>query len=272
MSINSTTSNNNFQLISFQEGGDLIYQRVSDGYLNATVLCKAAGKLWSNYYKASNTQEFVNELSSVLQIGRTDLIRTIQGGKPELQGTWVHPDIAINLGQWLSPKFAVKVSQRIREWSVGKHSSQPEKFIPYHLRRHFLNMNNVPKGYFSVLQEMLSMFIGPLEMIGHILPSNKVPDISSGLMFPKYMKLRGINLKAKKYWHEYEDGRPPIFANAYDFQHLADFKNYIEQVWLPHHAPVYFKRCYPEGLLFLKKVLALKGYKTASKLSKVEVP
>lgn len=30
------------------------------------------------------------------------------------QGTWIHPDLAIQLAQWISPKFALQVSQWIR--------------------------------------------------------------------------------------------------------------------------------------------------------------
>ena len=36
-----------------------------------------------------------------------------------MQGTWVHPHVAINLGQWLSPKFAVRVAQIVEDWGRG---------------------------------------------------------------------------------------------------------------------------------------------------------
>ena len=41
----------------------------------------------------------------------SELVIAKRGGSK--QGTFVHPDIAINLGQWLSPKFAVQVSRRV---------------------------------------------------------------------------------------------------------------------------------------------------------------
>jgi len=49
----------------------------------------------------------------------SELIQSFKGGRAENQGTWVHPDIAINLAQWLSPKFAVQVSRWVREWMSG---------------------------------------------------------------------------------------------------------------------------------------------------------
>ena len=42
-----------------------------------------------------------------------DLIDKKVGGNHN--GTWIHPDLAIQLSQWLSPQFAIKVSLWIRE-------------------------------------------------------------------------------------------------------------------------------------------------------------
>ncbi|MGK7903861.1 MAG: KilA-N domain-containing protein [Hormoscilla sp.] len=39
------------------------------------------------------------------------------------QGTWVHPEVAIDLAQWLSPQFRIMVNRWIREWMSGR--SQP---------------------------------------------------------------------------------------------------------------------------------------------------
>lgn len=76
----------------------LIHQRATDGYVNATAMCKSVGKKFNDYSRLRSTNEFVVELSSVTGIPVTELIQTITGGHPELQGTWVHPQVAINLG------------------------------------------------------------------------------------------------------------------------------------------------------------------------------
>jgi len=59
--------------------GAEISQR-SDGYLNATAMCKANGKKWAGYYRNANTDAFLNELEAVLRICRAELVTTIQGG------------------------------------------------------------------------------------------------------------------------------------------------------------------------------------------------
>ena len=66
------------------------------------------------------TKEFIAELSTSLKNPKrdkhvTDIIVTKRGGDPALQGTWIHPDLAVHLAMWLSPKFAVKVARWVNE-------------------------------------------------------------------------------------------------------------------------------------------------------------
>ena len=89
-------------------GGIEIISRPEDGYINATELCKAGGKEYYGWFRNNKTEEFLKELSSVLRIYGTELIKIKQGGTE--QGTWVHPRVAIHIAQWVSPKFAVIVT------------------------------------------------------------------------------------------------------------------------------------------------------------------
>ncbi len=42
---------------------------------------------------------------------------TVRKGSPENGGSvWLHPDLAIQLGQWCNPFFAIQVSRWVREW------------------------------------------------------------------------------------------------------------------------------------------------------------
>lgn len=43
---------------------DVVTQRVSDGYFNATAMCRASGKLIGHYLSNSATKAFLAELSS----------------------------------------------------------------------------------------------------------------------------------------------------------------------------------------------------------------
>jgi hypothetical protein len=78
-----------------------------NGYINATKMCQTGGKLWSNFWQLKSTQDYVEVLANVLQIPKTKLTSTIQGGNPWQQGTWIHPRLASRLAQWISPEFAV---------------------------------------------------------------------------------------------------------------------------------------------------------------------
>ena len=78
--------------------------------INATQMCKAAGKLFSNYKQLDGTKDFMRVLNSVAGIPATELIKVTQGGNSKEQGTFVHRLVAVHLAQWLSPSFAVQVT------------------------------------------------------------------------------------------------------------------------------------------------------------------
>jgi hypothetical protein len=103
-------------VIAHKVGEVEIGQRVSDGYVNATAMCKARGRLLGNYLRNDTTQEYLEALSADMRIRISDLVQVRKGGNPDQQGTWVHPDIAVHLGQWCDPVFAVLVNRWMREW------------------------------------------------------------------------------------------------------------------------------------------------------------
>jgi hypothetical protein len=162
-------------LITHQVQNSIVEQRATDGYINATAMCKATGKLMADYTRLKSTKEFMDALAADMGIPISQLIQVLKNGYTGEQGTWVHPQVAINLAQWLSPQFAVQVSKWVFDWMSGK--GQPAK-LPYHLERHLLNQNKIPLGYFSVLQEMTNFLVGPMEANGYRLPEKCMPDIS----------------------------------------------------------------------------------------------
>ena len=238
--------------IAHEEDNTVIYQRIEDGYVNATAMCKAAGKLGAGYYRLGTTKEFIAELSAVMQISITDIIVTKRGGDPVLQGTWIHPKLAINLAMWLSPKFAVKVSIWVDDWITGKNH-KPN--LPYHLRRYYMNSESIHPDYFSILQEMTIDFLGKMEMTGYLLPSHLVPDISAGRMFAGWLKKQGVDTdKMPTYMHRYEDGR--VFpAKMYPKEYLLAFKKYLNKVWIPKRSYKYFAERDKAALPYLNKLL-----------------
>ncbi len=245
-------------IIDRKAENEIISQRVTDGYVNATAMCKANGKNWSDYARLVTTNAFIKELSSALQIPQDGLVQPIVGGIPHLQGTWVHPQIAIHLAQWLSPKFAVLVSQWVMEWMSGKPTTPN---LPYHLRRYMANMYNVPYGYFSMLNEVTLHLIGPLEQLGYTVPSSQIPDISLGKTFSKFLREQGYDVNSfPEYQHHYEDGRV-IKARAYPDDLLGILKKFFVETWLKDKSYEYFLERDPNALPFLRKLLSLPNYR-----------
>ena len=89
-----------------------------DGYINATALCKAGGKQFNDWYRLDKTKLFLNALSTSTGHPVDLLTHVITGGRNELRGTWVHPRLAVNIAQWISPLFDVQVSGWVYEIAV----------------------------------------------------------------------------------------------------------------------------------------------------------
>jgi hypothetical protein len=91
-----------------------IKHRDEDGFINVTDLCKAGGKQLNDWKRLQKTQTFIKVLSSSTGIPVDDLIKYNTGSNKE-RATWVHPQVAINIAQWISPKFDVMVSAWVYE-------------------------------------------------------------------------------------------------------------------------------------------------------------
>jgi hypothetical protein len=106
-----------------------IARRTTDGYVNATAMCKANGKLWADYWRTDRCTQYLESLSRVMGnpiTGQDGLVQSKQGGTN--QGTWIHPRAAIDLARWINTDFAV--------WMDGwfleelEQRSQPEHQAP----------------------------------------------------------------------------------------------------------------------------------------------
>jgi hypothetical protein len=84
--------------------------------INATQMCKAAGKLFANYKQLDGTKDYLQALESIIGIPILELIKVDVGGNHS--GTWIHRLVAVHLAQWLSPSFAVQVSLWVNELMI----------------------------------------------------------------------------------------------------------------------------------------------------------
>ena len=88
-------------------------KNIPKGYVNATQMCKAGSKRFPNWTRLDRSKAYIEALSLATQIGVSSLLIELTGtpdGDASLQGTWVHPKVAISIAAWISPKFEVWAS------------------------------------------------------------------------------------------------------------------------------------------------------------------
>jgi len=247
-----------FHLIAHQTDRGIVQQRASDGYINATELCKAAGRRWNDYRETQRTKDFFAVLSTKTGIPVLVLIQQVRDSNG-VASTWIHPKAAINLGQWLSAEFAVQVADWVHDWLSGKGAPQAPAALPSHLARYIANDPKVRPGYFSVLQETALNLFGPMHNVGFIIPPNWVPDISVGKAFCKWLReAKGVDTDAlPTYQHEYIDDGRIVDAKLYPDSLLAEFRTWFREIWLPVNGVKYFKSKDPNSLAYLDRHPAL---------------
>jgi len=103
--------------------GQVIRQRTSDRYFDATAMCKIGGKLIGHWSSLQSTTDYLSVLSTVIGIPITELVVVRQGGDHNMQGTWIHPRAAMRLAQWISPEFSVLVDGWVLDLVEGRSST-----------------------------------------------------------------------------------------------------------------------------------------------------
>ena len=118
-----------------------IEQRQEDNYVNLTAMCQANGKKVSHWLELKQTKAYINQLSTDTGIPASQLITVIkgnfQGGKQ--QGTFGHALLAIQLGRWINPRFAIWCDMNIRTLIETGQTN--------------INTHQIPKTYAEALLE-----------------------------------------------------------------------------------------------------------------------
>jgi len=241
------TTDNQLALVPHTYQGSVISQREADGYINATAMCKAAGKEWANYNQNSTTKAFLKALEGSLGIPRDLIVQTIGTGSNEARGTWVHPQVAVHLAQWLSAEFAVKVSQWIVEWMSGRHPS--ERVWQQFEDRVSLVYDNVPVGYFCVFAEIADLFASMITN-GADFGTRMILDLSVGVRWGPHWTQSGLEASfgpRMKFPHNYPSYFPQSWSNpqdawCYPEDALPVFRRWLREEYIPKMMPEYLKR------------------------------
>lgn len=91
------------------------YVRQTDGYINVGKICSLHGKQFAHWLESSRTKKFLNDLEPLFKKrGITTPLYT-KVRKENKQGTYAHPLVAINIAQWISPRFEISIATLVYE-------------------------------------------------------------------------------------------------------------------------------------------------------------
>jgi hypothetical protein len=105
------------QTLKLEDNYQLEY-RDEDGFINITNLCKAGGKKFNDWNRLDKTKKYLQVLSLETGIPVSELIKVGSGSKTindTKNLTWAHPQVSINIAQWISAEFDVLVSKWVYE-------------------------------------------------------------------------------------------------------------------------------------------------------------
>jgi len=224
--------------------GSLIQQRAVDGYINATAMCKAAGKEWAHYNANGATKAFLVALERSLGIPRDRIIQTILTGPNETRGTWAHPQVAVHLAQWLSAEFAVKVSEWVVEWMSGLKPS--DRIWAQFQDRVSLVYDNVPVGYFCVFREISDLFASLISH-GADFGTKMILDLSVGGCWGRHWTTNTLDEQygpRALFPHSYPHYFPQAWSNpqeawCYPDDAIPAFRKWMREIYIPQKMPKY---------------------------------
>ncbi len=84
--------------------------------INATEMAKPFNKRVDNFLRLKGSKDYILLLElRYSDVREREVLRIVQGGTPELQGTWMDEKLALKFAAWLSPAFELWVYDRIQE-------------------------------------------------------------------------------------------------------------------------------------------------------------
>jgi len=112
------------QLVEIDQSKFAVEMKDGNMSVNLSKMALPFGKKPMHWLRTNPAKEYLNIFAVLHKSNAADLVKVIQGGTPDEQGTWVtDPRIAIRFAQWLSPAFAIKVDETL----IGILLNRPEK-------------------------------------------------------------------------------------------------------------------------------------------------
>lgn len=170
-------------------------------------------------------------------------------------------------------------ARRFKKWvtkevlpTIRRTGKFQHHHLPVFVRRFNDNWNQVDPGYFSIISECFIRIHGRLEQVGYRMPDIGAngkeirPDVSVGILFPKWLEEHYPLLTAKRrpYKHYLSKDLPPVDAWQYRNQLLPQLIEFFETEWIPNRAYKYFKTRDDRALEYLPKLLTSKDRETGN--------
>ncbi|MEM7717354.1 MAG: KilA-N domain-containing protein [Cyanobacteria bacterium P01_A01_bin.68] len=133
---------------------------VPASYVNLTQMCQANDKKLNNYMRMEGTKAYWEALSTETRISVSALVITIKGGNDkQAQGTWGHPEIAIDLAQWVSIPFRIWANRTLRKLMSGE-TSQPKPQIDSQITpEQLIGAYSIIIDKFSISEELKGTYL-----------------------------------------------------------------------------------------------------------------
>ena len=100
-------------IVSHDYNGFAISQK-QNGYVSLTDMAVASGKKVNDYLRLDSTVEYLEALSTDTGFPVSSLVKVSKGGNAE-QGTWAHPEIAIDFATWCNVHFRIWANRTLQQ-------------------------------------------------------------------------------------------------------------------------------------------------------------
>lgn len=223
------------EVFGVKDGRLVFKQNVPDAVKNAYRRLFARGRSLPTTKAGENV---MRKLLNGEKVGGNDLASPTPGGA----------------GQVATEGFAANVDNIAQVYAnnnratAGEAAAKILETWTFHGARRRLNAARIPPGHFSMLDEVYDKLIAPLEAQGFELPPSLIPDISTGLLFNKFLRKAGIKRDFQTYMHRFVDGRAEQEAFLYPNELREMFLDYLDTDWIPTQAKRYLGERYPKAL------------------------
>lgn len=232
-------------MINLTYKGKEINQREGDGYVNATQMCQANGKLIGHWMATEDYKRYTEALSKTIGIPIVNLV-IVKTGRSG--GTWIHPKLAVKLARWISVKFELWCDEHIKTLIETGATSLiiPEKkgAIHYYGDR-LLELKTAlkkPSDTWCVIEKCNHLLLD-VERLGYPVHQFDLLDGSIGKHWSNYRKGKEWELETKKAIYTFPDSRV-VQINAYQYGEVGYFIQWMDYIYELEKLPAYLESKY----------------------------